>query len=153
MNGKTRIGLFVFFGTCLLLAGCAATGKKATQETGEQAQAPIVSSPVQILWDRPVVPFMILGRVQASAPVNTADELLYQALQREGEKLFANAVVVQQGGIQAIRDGNDVKKQANGWAISYTLHAPIHQDPTAGRTPEQEEEDEQNMPSGFGLLP
>lgn len=139
-------------GIIFLFLGCAAPGKKFAQQGGP-SQTPEVTSSVQILWDRPAVPFMILGRVQASAPTDIPDETLYQALQKEGEKLFAQAVVVQQGGIQAVRAGDEVKKQVAGWAISYTSHEPVHQAIGAPKTPEQEEDDEQNIPTGFGLLP
>lgn len=150
MKNKIKFFFGVLLGTIFLFLGCVAPEKRENQQGG---QAPEVTSPVQILWDRPAVPFMILGRVQASAPVETSDDALYVALQKQGEKLFANAVVIQQGGIQAVRDGNEVKKNVAGWAISYTSHEPVHQPIGVPKTQEQEEEEDRNVPTGFGLLP
>ena len=73
-------------------------------------------------------PDMIVGKVVSTGFANTPDEALYFALQKEAEKLYAHAVIVQQNSLQNFTENGLSKKRITAIAIRYIQNRTAQED-------------------------
>lgn len=111
---------------CCLLTGCAGGNDFSNENSAQQP----VSGPyaIDVHWGEPPIPYMILGQVRGVASVNTSDEAMIFALQREAEKLHAHAIVLPQEAIRIVRSSQGDQKMAMATAVYYVRKAESSSD-------------------------